>query len=65
MEARLSPGEGDIPLVELIRALDQIGSRAPIGVEVIHTRHEAMDPEEVGRYTARDMRRHLAEARNP
>jgi sugar phosphate isomerase/epimerase len=63
MEARLSPGEGDIPLVDLVRALDEIGSRAPIGVEVIHARHEQMDPSEVGRYTAADMRRVLAEAR--
>lgn len=63
MSARLSPGEGEIPLVELVRVLDEIGSRAPIGVEVIHARHEKMDPAEVGRYTAADMRRVLAEAR--
>ena len=63
MTRRLSPGEGDIPLVELVRVLDEIGSRAPIGVEVIHERHEAMDPAEVGRYTADDMRRVLAQAR--
>lgn len=63
MEARLSAGEGAIPLVELVRTLDQIGSRAPIGVEVIHKRHDEMDPAEVGRYTAADMRRVLSEAR--
>ncbi len=63
MQARLSPGEGVIPLVDLVRTLDEIGSRAPIGVEVIHERHEKMDPAEVGRYTAADMRRVLAEAR--
>jgi len=63
MQARLSPGEGVIPLVDLVRTLDEIGSRAPIGVEVINERHEKMDPAEVGRYTAADMRRVLAEAR--
>lgn len=64
MTARLSPGEGVIPLVDLIRTLDEIGSRAPIGVEVINERHETMDPAEVGRYTAADMRRVLAQARS-
>ena len=34
LEARLVPGEGDIDLVALVRALDRIGSTAPIGVEV-------------------------------
>lgn len=63
MQARLSPGEGVIPLAELVRTLDAIGSRAPIGVEVIHARHETMDPKEVGRRTAEDMRRVLTEAR--
>jgi len=63
MEARLSASEGVIPLVDLIRTLDEIGSRAPIGVEVIQKRHEDMDPAEVGRYTAADMRRVLTEAR--
>lgn len=31
---RLLPGEGAIGLVDAIRALDVIGSQAPIGVEV-------------------------------
>ncbi|MBB83256.1 MAG: hypothetical protein CL931_05530 [Deltaproteobacteria bacterium] len=63
MEARLLPGDGDIPLVELVRTLDAIGSRAPIGVEVISKAHESMAPEEVGRTTAEAMRRILREAR--
>ena len=63
MTARLLPGDGDIPLVELVRALDAIGSRAPIGVEVIHARHDTMDPAEVGRTTAAAMRRVLDTAR--
>lgn len=63
MTARLAPGEGAIPLVDLIRTLDEIGSKAPIGVEVIHARHDSMDPAEVGRTTAAAMRRVLAAAR--
>jgi len=63
MEARLLPGEGDIPLVDLVRALDEIGSTAPIGVEVIQKDHESMTPEEVGRRTADAMRAILREAR--
>lgn len=63
MEARLLPGEGDIPLVELVRTLDAIGSTAPIGVEVIQKNHESMAPEVVGRRTADAMRAILREAR--
>jgi sugar phosphate isomerase/epimerase len=36
MNARLSPGEGELDLVGLIRTLDRIGSTAPIGVEVFN-----------------------------
>jgi len=63
MRGRLLPGEGAIPLVELVRVLDEIGCRAPVGVEVIQARHETMEPERVGRDTAAAMRGVLAEAR--
>lgn len=63
MEARLNPGEGAIPLVEVVRVLDEIGCTAPIGVEVFNKRHASMAPAEVGRDTAEAMRRVLAEAR--
>ena len=63
MTARLLPGEGDAPLVEVARALDAIGSQAPIGVEVIASVHDDMPPAEVGRQTAAAMRGILAEAR--
>ena len=63
MEARLLPGEGDIPLVDLVRTVDAIGSTAPVGVEVIQKDHESMAPEEVGRRTADAMRAVLREAR--
>jgi sugar phosphate isomerase/epimerase len=63
IEARLLPGEGDIPIVDIIRVLDEIGSRAPIGVEVFNSRHDAMAPADVGRQTAEATRRLLAQAR--
>ena len=63
LEARLNPGEGDMPLVEVVRVLDEIGCRAPIGVEVFNNRHASMAPAEVGRDTASAMRRVLSEAR--
>ena len=63
MDARLHPGEGAIPLVEVVQVLDEIGSTAPIGVEVFNKRHESMAPAEVGRDTAEAMRRVLAAAR--
>jgi sugar phosphate isomerase/epimerase len=63
MQARLLPGEGDIPLVELIRALDAIGSRAPIGVEVFSTQLDALPPVEVGRRAGESARRILTQAR--
>ncbi len=63
MTARRLPGEGDAPLVELVRALDAIGSTAPIGVEVIASEHDDMPPAEVGRRTAAAMRSIRAEAR--
>ena len=39
------------------------GSTAPVGVEVIHARHETMDPAEVGKQTGDAMRAILTEAR--
>jgi sugar phosphate isomerase/epimerase len=63
MEGRLLPGEGDIPIVDIIRVLDEIGCQAPIGVEVFNSRHDSMAPAEVGRVTADATRRVLAEAR--
>ena len=64
IEARLLPGEGVIPIVEVIRTLDAIGSNAPLGVEVFHKKHASMKPADVGRSTAEATRRVLAQARN-
>jgi len=60
---RVAPGEGEFALVEMIRILDDIGSTAPIGLEVCSK--ELWDgPVEIAAHAAADgMRRVLAEAR--
>ncbi|MBK7947410.1 MAG: sugar phosphate isomerase/epimerase [Deltaproteobacteria bacterium] len=63
MLARLMPGEGDIPIAEVVRILDAIGSQAPLGVEVFHERHAQMDATEVAKRAAEATRRVLAAAR--
>ena len=47
MAARLLPGEGAIPLVDWIRLLDDIGSQAPIGVEIYSSVLAAQSPHDV------------------
>ena len=64
LEARLLPGEGAIPLVRWLRILDQIGSRAPIGVEVFSKALDALPPIEVGRRCGAAARAVLAAARD-
>jgi sugar phosphate isomerase/epimerase len=64
MEARLLPGEGAIPLVEWLRVLDRIGSRAPIGVEVFSKALSRLPPVEVGRRCGSAARALLAAARS-
>jgi sugar phosphate isomerase/epimerase len=49
LSARLLPGEGAIPLVRWLRILDEVGSSAPIGVEVFSAALDALPPVEVGR----------------
>lgn len=44
---RLLPGEGDMDLVGIVRHLDAIGAKAPIGVEVFSSRLRALDPVDV------------------
>jgi sugar phosphate isomerase/epimerase len=60
LEERLLPGEGAIPLVEILGILDEIGSRAAIGVEVFSKRLDALPPIEVGRRAGEAARRVLA-----
>ena len=63
LEARLLPGEGDAPLVELVRTLDRMGSRAPLGAEVFHRSHDDADPIELGARCARALQATIGEAR--
>jgi sugar phosphate isomerase/epimerase len=65
LEARLLPGEGAIPLVRWLRILDQIGSRAPIGVEVFSKALARLPAVEVGRRCGAAARAVLAAARRP
>jgi len=46
---RLLPGDGDIDLTAVLRALDTIGCEAPLGVEVFSDELACLDPEELGR----------------
>ncbi|MEZ4280586.1 MAG: sugar phosphate isomerase/epimerase [Myxococcota bacterium] len=63
MQDRRMPGEGAIPIVAVVRTLDAIGSRAPIGVEVFHESHARLDPTSVARRAAEATRGVLALAR--
>jgi len=63
MTARLLPGEGEFDLVGLIRALDAMGSAAPIGVEVFNTRQQREPLAKIAREWAHAVRAVLAGAR--
>ena len=60
LEERLLPGEGEMPLLEMLAILDEIGARAPIGVEVFSKALDALPPIEVGRRAGAAARRVLA-----
>ena len=60
LEERLLPGEGEMPLVEMLAILDEIGAHAPIGVEVFSKALDALPPIEVGRRAGAAARRVLA-----
>lgn len=64
MQDRRMPGEGAIPIADVVRTLDAIGSRAAIGVEVFHESHARLDPSDVARRAAEATRRVLALARS-
>ncbi len=63
MQGRLMPGEGAIPLVALVKTLDAIGSRAPLGLEVFNAGHAQGDAIAIARRAAEATRRILALAR--
>ena len=62
---RLTPGTGDIDLVGLIQLLDEMGSHAPLGVEVISPRTQSQLVAEAATENADALRRILANARPP
>ncbi len=64
MMGRLMPGEGVIPIAEVVRVLDAIGATAPLGIEVFHESHARMNASEVARRAAETSRRVLALARD-
>ena len=63
MRRRRLPGEGDGNLAEVIRVLDEVGCRAPVGIEVFSDTLSALPPDEVARRAADATRRVLAAAR--
>lgn len=63
MHDRRLPDEGDIDVAQLVRILDRIGCRAPIGVEVFSDTLAALAPEDAARRCADATRRVLARAR--
>jgi len=64
LHGRLLPGEGAINVVEAIRALDAIGSQAPIGVEVFSDELRILSPVEAARRVGDAARAVLAKARS-
>lgn len=60
---RLLPGEGDFDLVGFIRTLDQIGSTAPIGVEIFSSRQKDQPVAFVAQQWAQTTRAVLNKAR--
>ena len=64
MQGRLLPGDGDIPLAEILRAIRDTGTRAPLGVEVFSAQLDALPPVEVGRRAGAAARRVLALSRD-
>ena len=60
---RVPPGDGEFRLVEMVRILDQIGSRAPLGLEVCSSTLWAAPVDEAARVSAEGMRSVLRAAR--
>lgn len=63
LHERLLPGEGVVDLVGLIRSLDAIGAVAPIGIEVLSDRLNALPARTVAERAIAAVRRVLADAR--
>src|SRR5262249_52304080 len=63
MHARRLPGEGIADLVSWVALLDAIGSRAPLGVEVLSDALHALPPDEAAQRSGSAMRALVAAAR--
>lgn len=63
MTGRLLPGEGALDVVGVIRALDRIGSKAPIGVEVFSSAQHSQPLGEVAQAWARAAKAVMTKAR--
>jgi len=62
---RLLPGEGSFDLAGLVRTLDEIGSRAPLGVEIFSDELASQPIDAIARRAAEATRRVVALARGP
>ena len=63
MHERLLPDEGDIDVANLIRILDAIGSRAPIGIEVFSDALNALPANHAAQLCIEATRRTVTRAR--
>jgi sugar phosphate isomerase/epimerase len=63
LSARLLPGEGALDLIGLVRTLDRMGSRAPLGLEVISKELGALPPRDAAERAMRALRSVLSQAR--
>lgn len=63
MQDRRMPGTADIPIADVIRTLDRIGAKAPLGIEVFHESHAQQDATVVARRALEATRAVLAQAR--
>jgi sugar phosphate isomerase/epimerase len=61
---RRVPGEGDFPLVDFVRMLDEIGVTAPFGVEVLSDEMTTLSPGEAAQRAVSASRAVIAAARN-
>ena len=62
---RVVPGDGEFALVDMVRALDSIGSTAPIGLEVCSADLWEGPVEDAATASANGMREVLRQARTP
>ncbi len=65
MVGRRLPGDGEFDVVGLIRALDALGSTAPITVETVSLAHRRLDVDELAGLVYHRVRAALDEARAP